>query len=74
MNSNFKRWYYSNRGFILQCERAESELIGCTNPKVIDAWLEAAFVAGMCAAQEPQRYNHDAIHGEHGWQDVEESK
>lgn len=71
MNSNFKRWYYSNRGFILQCERAESELVGCTNPKVIEAWLEAAFVAGMCSSQEP---NLRAIHGEHGWQDVEETK
>lgn len=54
MNKEFEEWYHSLTGFVLRCERAESELVMCKNPKVVDLWLEAAFMAGMQAHQQSQ--------------------
>ncbi len=74
MNKRFKHWYYDLQGFVMRCETAESELVGCQDPKIIELWLERAFLAGLNAQQrQPQILNEESLKsGSAGWTDTTE--
>lgn len=83
MNKEFLNWYNSNTGFILRSERAHSELVNCTRPKVIDVWLQAAFEAGYNHAHSKarprellvtQQERAALLDGGAGWLDSVETK